>query len=514
MDLSRRRFIGASAALAAGIGVVGASGLTLSRGALAAPPSTPGAVLRSRDGLLRATLTAQLGPALMAGQQLPGLLTFNGIYPGPQLHVRPGDRLQLRIRNRTGQAMNLHFHGFHVSPKGFQDNVFLTIDDGSDLEYDVHLPDDHPSGLYWYHPHLHGNVGPLVYGGLAGLIVVEGGITEQPQVVGLRKRLLTLNSIGIDGLGTGNASLIPYPPTTQQNVHLVNGMLMPTIQMRPGETQLWQLANIGFAAYYVLTVPGGRVQVVEEDGAPVWRTTLPKSVLLPPGKRFGILVTAPEQPGTSALRTNGFTNGPRGDWPAMDLARIEVSGAPARSVLMDEHIGEPPAYLTEPIAHRRLLVMSADFALAPPVWTFNGVQYEAITMKDVFTVRRNTVEEWIIANSTGPGTTAIGESHPFHIHVNDFTIIERGTWDPVQAQITSRIPVRAPASMDTVSVDPGHYIKFRTKFADYVGRTVYHCHLLFHEDHGMMGIFDILDADGSGVGPDQLLPTQAGSHQH
>ena len=68
--------------------------------------------------------------------------------------------------------------------------------------------------------------------------------------------------------------------------------------------------------------------------------------------------------------------------------------------------------------------------------------------------------------------------------------------------------------MDTVNIDPGRYIKFRTKFADFTGRSVYHCHILFHEDHGMMGVFAIVDEDGPGVGPDQVLPTQADGHSH
>jgi len=514
MSISRRRFLGAAAALTAGAGIVAGTGISLARGARAASPSTPGAVLRSRDGVLRATLTAQLGPAVMAGQQVPGLLTFNGMFPGPQLRLAPGDRLQLRLRNRTGQATNLHFHGLHVSPKGFQDNVFLTIDDGSDLEYDVHLPADHPRGLHWYHPHRHGSVGPQVYGGLAGLILVEGGIAARPEIAGLRKRILALSSIGIADLDTPSASLIPYPPRAAQNVHLVNGMRLPAIQMRPGETQFWRMANIGFSAYYTLHVPGGRIQVVEEDGTPAWRATLPQSILMPPGKRFGILVTAPDRPGSTSLRTDGFTAGAFGVWPAMDLATIEVAGQRQKPVLLGEELGPRPAYLSEPVARRRLLVMGADFATLPPLWNFNGVPYESITMKDVFTVKLGTVEEWVIANGTGPGSPSPPESHPFHIHVNDFTIVERGTWDPAQGRMTSSITVHDSAPADTVNVDPGTYFTMRTKFTDFPGRSVYHCHILFHEDNGMMGIFDIVDEDGSGPGPDQLLPTQGQMHQH
>lgn len=88
---------------------------------------------------------------------------------------RPGDLMKLHLRNQTSWPTNLHFHGFHVSPKGDQDNVFLRIEPGRAHRYDVRIPDDHPGGLYRYHPHLHGCVGEEVYSGLAGLLLVEGG---------------------------------------------------------------------------------------------------------------------------------------------------------------------------------------------------------------------------------------------------------------------------------------------------------------------------------------------------
>jgi FtsP/CotA-like multicopper oxidase with cupredoxin domain len=450
----------------------------------------------------------------MAGQLLPGMLTFNGMYPGPQLRLSPGDRLRLRLQNRTGQSMNLHFHGFHVSPTGFQDNVFLDVENGADVEYDIPVPDDHPAGLYWYHPHLHGSVGNQVYSGLAGLIVVEGGIAARPDVAPLRKRTLAFNAVGINGMGSATPTLVPYPVPFAQAIHLVNGMLQPTIEIAPKETQFWQMVNIGTSAYYNLDIPGARIQIVEEDGGPVWRTTIADRLLLSPGKRFGILVTAPERPGQLALRTRGYYEGPAGNWPAADLATVTVQGGERESVVLPAVIGRPPSYLSEPVARRRVVVMSADFAPSPPVWNFDGVPYETITFKDVITVQRDTVEEWVIANSMTQAVGLPGESHPFHIHVNDFIIVERGQWDPVTQRITSRIAVNAPASMDTVNVDPGHYIKFRTRFSDFTGRTVFHCHILFHEDHGMMGVVDIVNKDGSGVGPHQLLPTQSGMHSH
>ena len=168
--------LGASAVVAAGFGIAGGSGSAVLAAAGSRQRTPPtGSVWRSSNGVLSGTLTMRTGTAEVAGNPLPGVSSYNGTFSGPTLVARPGDRLDLTLQNRIDTPSNLHFHGLHVSPRGHSDNVFLDIPPGYDFRYNVQIPADHPSGLYWYHPHRHGYVNAQVYSGLQGLIVIEGG---------------------------------------------------------------------------------------------------------------------------------------------------------------------------------------------------------------------------------------------------------------------------------------------------------------------------------------------------
>ncbi|NQW73536.1 MAG: multicopper oxidase domain-containing protein, partial [Actinobacteria bacterium] len=124
-----------------------------------------------------------------------------------------------------------------------------------------------------------------------------------------------------------------------------------------------------------------------------------------------------------------------------------------------------------------------------------------------------TTEDWILKNPKVAPFSRSVENHPFHIHVIGFTVVDQGQFDPVIGVILTRITSYPRAEMDTLNISPGQWVRIRIHFADYVGRTVFHCHVLGHEDLGMMGVIDIVDADGNGAGVGQLLPTQTG-HSH
>ena len=148
----------------------------------AVPPSGPGApsagilrepeALTSSRGRLDLTLTAALTDVVISGAQFRAL-TYNGSLPGPTLRVRPGDRISLGFSNKLDAPTNLHTHGLRVSPEGNGDNSFVTVEPGAIFEYEFRLGRDHPPGVFWYHPHHHGNVAEQIFGGLYGAIIVE-----------------------------------------------------------------------------------------------------------------------------------------------------------------------------------------------------------------------------------------------------------------------------------------------------------------------------------------------------
>ena len=193
--------------------------------------------------------------------------------------------------------------------------------------------------------------------------------------------------------------------------------------------------------------------------------------------------------------------------------RVRVKGEPAKSVTLPEGIGDKPSWLSGPVKRRRVLTLSQNVVDGQPLFYIDGMLYDNLTMADVPRVLVNSTEEWVVRNASSPmGGSPHPEDHPFHIHINGFAVVERGDWNPATNQVSNRQIIVPRGEADTENVPSNGYIKFRTKFADYVGRSVYHCHILFHEDHGMMGVFDVVNEDGIGPGPGQLLDSEL--HQH
>ena len=162
------------------------------------PMPNPGWVefkqLKSQDGILDVTLKAEKSLVSIGGQEGTASMVYNGQYLGDTWVVRGGDTIKVHLQNRLDQPTNLHFHGSHVSPKGNSDNVLLNVKPGEDFEYEYKLPEDHPPGLYWYHPHLHKFVDDQVNGGMAGAIIVRGDVDELPELKGVSEKQLVLTT--------------------------------------------------------------------------------------------------------------------------------------------------------------------------------------------------------------------------------------------------------------------------------------------------------------------------------
>ncbi len=150
--------------------------------ALAAAKSTFGADsgVAEPTSLGAITLEARNDWTTVAGRSAY-LSLYNGLLPGPAIEARPGDTLQIDFKNSLSADTNVHFHGLHVSPAGIADNSFLEVPMNESIKYEVRIPADHPSGLFWYHPHMHGAVASQVSRGLAGLIIVRGEFDDQPE---------------------------------------------------------------------------------------------------------------------------------------------------------------------------------------------------------------------------------------------------------------------------------------------------------------------------------------------
>lgn len=526
--MDRRTFLGSALAVAVG-------GLVLPRSSAA--PAAGDELrdlpeVRSTGGLLDYRLD-MAATRVRVGDRVLTLDTYNSNLPGPVLRVRPGDNLRLLLRNLmrpmgiplnrlpplcashpgdpahdtlgcvssvgthllAGEtlpqrmlATNIHTHGLQVSPQGSADNVFVRVDPLGSHQYSYDIPDDQPAGMYWYHPHFHGSTSHQGWAGLSGPLVVEGDIDQVPEIAGMRERVLVTNElwIGDDSGEVPTALVIPtggevpfnaIPAVPTSMYFTVNGQLIPDITIRPGETQRWRLLNAAPHRALWLHVEGHDLHQIGQDGIPFARTQRRPHLMLSSGNRAEFIVQG-GQPGRYRVYAQRYDQGhPGGARPTVPLATLVVTGTPTTGRIPTTLV-TPPRMPELPVTRRRTLTFSGDISGRHGIgvrFLIDGKEYDMDRIDQ--RVRAGTVEEWTVVNEDV-------FQHPFHIHVNPFQVVDvqgippgdtswhanpGGWWDVFRLPPLGRITLR---------------MHFRP---DVVGKTVYHCHILPHEDNGMMG---------------------------
>ena len=453
--------------------------------------------LTSTNGRLEVTLRAEAG-TIGSGSAQRFAYTYNGMSPGPTLRVRPGDQLVITLENRLDEPTNLHTHGLHVSPSGEGDNVFVRVDPGTSHTYRYEIPTDHRSSLCWYHPHHHGMVAPQVSGGLFGGIIVEDAIDEIHEIAGSTERILIVNDPRIgDTRAVLEASGMQLMQGREGDTALVNGLAEPIIPTTAGTLERWRILNASPSRYYRLALDGHSFHVLATDGGRLAEATELDEILLAPGERTEVLVT-PTSAGSYALRTRGYdrgsagmgggggggmgagTNTPGGG--AQTLATLTVSGSGTAAALPATLAGSSTLEAGAAGSERTLELgmgmggagmggggMGGGGAMRS--FTIDGRSFDP-TRTDI-TVTGDSTEDWVITNTSTM-------DHPFHLHAWPFRVVERTSG-----------PLDLPGWKDTVNVPAGGRVRIRIPFTDITGRTVYHCHILDHEDQGMMGIIEV-----------------------
>lgn len=476
-----------------GLGVaslaIGATGLVWQRGSRLDPVTGADLgepeVLRSRDGRLQVRLEAAESRLSVAGREAT-VYGYNASLPGPTLRLRAGDRLQVQLVNRLKTVTNLHVHGLHVSPQGNSDNVFITVEPGESFDYDYQLPDDHPPGVYWYHPHHHGMVADQVFRGLYGAIIVE----EPGRIPVTRERVLVVSDITLDGFGQ-----VVQPPTVSRmmgregDLVLVNGQVAPTTSARPGERERWRIVNACSARYLRLRLDGQDCELLGIDSG---RFPVPQAVseiVLATGNRADLLVTT--RAGSATWETGNVDRGGMGMMSSPGdlfggvgpLATLRVEGATALALPAVPVQPAPPDLRDiEPARTRRITFAmgmggmgatgmggGGSDAMAMS-FTVDGKEFDAERIDQ--TVQQGTMEEWTFVNDSPM-------DHPIHLHV----------W-PMQIISEAGQPAGGVIRQDVVNVPARSEVTVRVAFDNYPGRTVYHCHILDHEDNGMMAVVE------------------------
>jgi FtsP/CotA-like multicopper oxidase with cupredoxin domain len=521
------------------------------------PPS-----LFSRNGVLSVNFSYQTRTDA-DGRTLYCFMTPDGL-ENPTLQVKPGDHLIVTVTNNvaaspgmamavagpvcgastmTSTSLNIHYHGTNTSPTCHQDEVINTmINSGETFQYNVAFPSDEPPGLYWYHPHIHGIAEAAVQGGASGAIIVQGLQDVQPAVAGLRHRVLMIRDQNVAG-NPPPGGAIPSWDLTLNFIPIAYPAETPAIlRMRPGERQVWSVSNSTADTILDLQLQFDGVpqtlDVVGIDGVPTGsqdgtrQGTIVQAthLFIPTAGRVEFIASAP--PATvqnASLLTMAIDTGPGGDNDTQrTLATIQtvangtdVDGSNDNAIPTTVAQAGPQRFEglkdAQPTVRRTLyfseVLSDPTNPLSPTNFfiTVDGatpVLFSASNPPAIVTTQ-GSVEEWVIQNRTQ-------ENHEFHMHQIHFLVESQDDFD-----INGSVPVDEYNGQlaDMIQVPfwdgrPGHRYPSVTLKMDFrgpdIGDFVYHCHILGHEDNGMMAIIRVLPSS-SAKAPSPSTPAKASS---
>lgn len=482
--------------------------------------------VRSRRGALDLTLRVAYADSHL-GADAVHLRNYNGKPVGPTLRVKPGDTLSVRLVNALPpeppgdhdhhsnvphgfNTTNLHTHGLHVSPTGNSDNVLIEVPPGQEFPYEIHVPRDHPPGTFWYHGHKHGSVAIQLASGMSGMLIIEGGLDDVPEIQRAREQLFVFQQIPYDEHGQVEDFDKAFANGAWEKsgrATTINGQVRPTLVLRPGEVQRWRMVHAGvratirvglirarpvgaqaeFAARELATLTQGELPLHEiaVDGLALGRIDTLSRVTLQPGYRADVLVKL-DAPGTYQLvdlpeqGAAGLLAEPES---GKVLAEVVVRG-PAKPMRLPDSsalatLAPYPSVRDEELSGCQQLW----FNLGGGAFTINDKAFDPHDAPRALTL--GAAEEWHLTSKRG--------NHPFHIHVNPFEVLD--TEDLVDGK-----PRRVWKDTVLVRSSNPDGVRIRSRYTRYIGQFVLHCHILDHEDRGMMQLVEILPGPTSPTG--------------
>jgi FtsP/CotA-like multicopper oxidase with cupredoxin domain len=465
---------------------------------LADPPVAANASIT--PGVVDVSIDARIATVNVGGTPA-SLMTYDGSFLAPTIRARAGDLVRLHFENDLPASTetnilghpryptNVHVHGWHVSPGNNldgvpSDNVHVVVPQGGgrqEYEYDLSL--QRPGTLALYHPHLHGTVAEQFWSGLVGALDVAD--PDGCPLSGIPTQLVILKDITIvGGAPEAYTSLMDYMHGKEGNVVTVNGQVNPYLPLRPGQVKRLRILNASTARFYRLSLQGHTMQVVGTDGGLLDKPYPVTEMLVSPGERLDVLVKAGAK-GSYKLLALPYARMGMMTSAQLTLLTVQVSGSSVSGAI-PQSVNLAAVRLssdTTGLARTRFAL-----SMGQGRGYVNGISFEIRSDGTIQAYEHmstvGTEEVWEIVNASNM-------DHPWHQHVNDGQVIAASGGDSAFAAY-AKLMTGAPAWKDTIVVPKGGSILLRLPIRDFGGMAMFHCHILEHEDIGMMGMWHLM----------------------
>ena len=462
-------------------------------------------------------------------------------FPGTMLQINSGNTLKLRLTNDLAVGhdpsdpvftSNFHYHGSHAPDQSTADNVYVSIEPGETVDINIPISTyENSVGYNWYHPHKHHVSKEQVEAGLAGAIMVGDPLEPWPQYKDVLTQVnMTISevNISVDGqykVMTGDDSSSKYGDGyTEGWQKRINGQMNPIIRVRPGETQVWSMGQFGARGATNFVIADDNLQnpwsatILARDGASAFvhpytvelgaselrMNDISALTVISPGNRITMAVTAPTTPGTYYFMDGWGGEEARvnagGEGYYYVLATLVVEGdavttaAPVFAAQEADPLWKETPDVVRTFSLEQLPTIDGiDPDTGKPIvnidnFYINGKKFGEGVMPQL---EIGTVEEWTILNA-GP------LNHPFHIHQGVF-IVTKINGFPIDPDI--KFPNANAANyvspLDVIMVPAFGSVTIRFRALDFPGKYVFHCHILEHEDEGMMSpVFQFGNTEG------------------
>jgi FtsP/CotA-like multicopper oxidase with cupredoxin domain len=444
-------------------------------------PQAPTLEIARQGSLVEATLKSTPANVNINGKNAQ-LLTYNSSFPGSVLRVREGDTVRLKYTNNLPEVSNLHLHGLHISPS--VDQPMLEVKNAGSHVYEFELPKG-SSGTHWYHPHVHGNVAAQMAAGLAGAMIVTGPLENMPELQAAEEQVLLLKDLALVNGSPKRHDMMDWMNGQEGSLLLVNGALKPILRAEKATLRL-RIINASNARYYNLKLENHPLYLIATDGGFIEKPVALETLLLAPGERAEVLVRLTKE-GTFKLQNlpydrgtmmmggmsgmggmGGMSMSGSSDTQPTTLMTVIAPSKPKPLPLPSSLMPVEKLDLSKAVVIRRIefseQMMQAKFYLNKKSFDPNRTDFQG---------KLGTLEIWELHNKSDM-------DHPFHLHSYPFQIIDRnGRAEPYRAW------------KDVVNLKKNDLVRIAVPLRDFTGMTVYHCHVVEHEDRGMMGTLEV-----------------------